>query len=71
MLPEEVLNGAQQEVSLADLEGLDSCLLVLFLNTKLWGKMEAPSWGPSTCVVLDHLKDGGGEEDAMSFTHLP
>ena len=31
--------------------------------------METPSWGPSTCVVLDHLKDGGGEEDAMRFTH--
>lgn len=31
--------------------------------------METPSWGLSTCVVLDHLKDGGGEEDAMRFTH--
>lgn len=30
--------------------------------------MEAPSWGPSTCVVLDDLKDGGGEEDGMRFT---
>lgn len=31
--------------------------------------MEAPGWGPSTCVVLDHLKDGGGVNDAMHFTH--
>lgn len=66
---EEVFSGTQPQVSLTDLECLDSCLLVLFLDTKPWGKMEAPSRGPSTCVVLDHLKDGGGEEDAMRFTH--
>lgn len=59
----------KQKVPLTDLECLDSCLLVLFLDTKLCGKMDALSWGPSMCVVLDHLKDGGGEEDAMCFTH--
>lgn len=56
------------QVSVSDLECLDLCLLVLF-DTKPWGKMEAPRWGPSTCVALDHFKDGGGEEDAMRFTH--
>lgn len=54
-------------VAVADLECLDSRLLVWF-NTKPQGKM-VPSWGPSTCVVLDHLKDGGEEEDGMCFTH--
>lgn len=58
-----------RSVSLIDLECLDSCLLVLFLDTKPWGKMEAHSSGPSMCVVLDRLNDGGGEEDAVSFTH--
>lgn len=53
-----------------DLECLHSRLRVLLLDTKPWGKMEAPIWGPSTCVVLDHLKDGGGEEGAMRFTHI-
>lgn len=66
---EEEVNGTQAEVSATDLECLHSLLRVLLLDTKPWGKMEAPIWGPSTCVVLDHFKDGGGEEDAMRFTH--
>lgn len=65
----EVWSGTLPQVSLTALECLRSRLLVLLLDTKLWGKMEAPSRGPSTCVVLDHWKDGGGEEDTMRFTH--
>lgn len=41
--------------------------VVLLLDTELWGKMVSSSGGRSTCVV--HLKDGGGEEGAVRFTH--
>lgn len=69
---EEVVNGAQLQVSLTDLECLDSCLLVLVLDTKAVGQNGDSQLGPLHVCGVGSLKRWRRGRGCHAFySHLP